>query len=48
MVKMDCGRVVLHGAHRIVNYLGKLECNEYFIKQKPTVNYSLSIYQGQL
>lgn len=48
VLKMDCGWVVLRRACRIVNYPGKLECNEYFIKQKPAVNYSLSIYQGQL
>ena len=48
VLKMDCGWPVLLGAHWTVNYLGKLERNEYFIKQKPTVSYSLFIYKGQL
>lgn len=33
------------GTHRMLNYPGKLQGNEYFIKQ--AVNYSSSIYQGQ-
>lgn len=31
VLKMDCGWVMLHGAHRTVNYPGKLEGNEYFM-----------------